>query len=55
MCPLVLRKAPEHFGGTMQIQLSMKKEARILRGGIIVFAVPPVTTDQATDRRFIQT
>ena len=45
---LVLHKTLKIFGGTIQIQPSMKKEARLLCG---VLAAPPA----ATECRFIQT
>ena len=48
---LVLHKTLKTFGGTIQIQPSVKKEARLLCGCIIVLAAPPA----ATECRFIQT
>ena len=47
---LVMHKTLKTFGGTIQIQASMKKEARLLCSCIIVLAAPPA----ATDFRFIQ-
>ena len=48
---LVLHKIPKIFGGTIQIQSSIEKGARILCGSIFVLAAPPATTE----RRFTQT
>ena len=48
---LALHKILQIFGGTKQIQPSIKKEAGLLCGCIIVLAAPPATTEC----RFLQT